>query len=213
MSDGAHPALQHHFQDMNVQRNAARLGMWLFLATEVLLFGGLFVGYMLFRWHYSAGFSAASHHLDQPLGLVNTFVLITSSFTMAMAVHAGAVSKGKQAAVLIFVTIGFALAFLVIHGFEYAHEVHLGELPGSHFHRAGVVVRGESMFFTLYFLMTGLHSLHVLIGAGVLTWIMIRAWRNEFSAEYNNPLELAGLYWHLVDLIWIFLFPLLYLIA
>jgi cytochrome c oxidase subunit 3 len=198
---------------MDVQRNAVRLGMWLFLATEVLLFGGLFVAYMLFRYHYSAGFSAASHHLDQPLGLVNTFVLITSSFTMALAVHAGALGRGRKAALLLAVTAAAGVAFLVIHGFEYAHEVHLGELPGRYFHRTGPVVRGESVFFTVYFLMTGLHSLHVLIGVGVIGWLMLRAWKNEFSAVYNNPLELGGLYWHLVDLIWIFLFPLLYLIA
>ena len=212
--DGADRFLQHHFQDLTVQSQAARLGMWLFLSTEILLFGGLFIGYALFRKLNPEGFHEASHHLSAELGLVDTFILITSSFTMAMAIFF--VQKGKKniAVLLLLVTIGFGFGFLCVHGYEYWHDIHVGAMPGKFFRvRELMNVPGPPMFFTLYFLMTGLHSLHVLIGAVVLAVLTYFTWRGDYSARYMNPLENGGLYWHLIDLIWIFLYPLLYLIA
>jgi cytochrome c oxidase subunit 3 len=211
--DGAERFLQHHFQDLNVQSQAARLGMWLFLSTEILLFGGLFVGYALFRKLYGHGFHEASHHLSAFMGMMDTFILITSSFTMAMAIYCVQIGKKNYAVALLLATIGFGLGFLVVHGFEYWHDIQVGAVPGKYFHVKGMHVEGAPMFYTLYFLMTGLHSLHVLIGAAILAVLTYFTWRGDYSARYLNPLENGGLYWHLIDLIWIFLFPLLYLIA
>jgi cytochrome c oxidase subunit III len=212
--DGADRFLQHHFQDLDVQAQAARLGMWLFLATEILLFGGLFIGYSLYRAMYPEGFHAASHHLSAELGLVDTFILIISSFTMAMAIHFAAVRKKNVAVGLLVATIALGLSFLVVHGYEYWHDISVGAVPGKFFNVPELADKhGASMFFTLYFLMTGLHSLHVLIGACILAVLTYFTWRGDYSARYINPLENGGLYWHLIDLIWIFLYPLLYLIA
>jgi cytochrome c oxidase subunit 3 len=212
--DGAERFLQHHFQDLNVQAQAARLGMWLFLATEILLFGGLFIGYSLFRAKYQDGFHAASHHLSAELGLVDTFILITSSFTMAMSIHFVHLKKKNWAVFGLLVTIGFGLSFLGVHGYEYYEDIMAGAIPGKFFHVHELAGHdGASMFFTLYFMMTGLHSLHVLVGAGILAVITYFTWRGDYSSRYMNPLENGGLYWHLIDLIWIFLYPLLYLIA
>jgi cytochrome c oxidase subunit 3 len=208
-----HPALQHHFQDLGVQAHAARLGMWLFHATEILLFGALFVGYSLYRRLFPEGFVDASRLLSRQLGLVDTIILITSSFTMAMALHYGRERKAKLGTALLVVTIGFGLAFLAVHSYEYYRDWSEGALPGQFFHVHEATAPGASMFYTLYFIMTGLHSLHVIIGAAVLAWVAVRCWRGEFSPEYHVPLELGGMYWHLIDLIWIFLYPLLYLIT
>ena len=213
-ADGADRFLQHHFQDLEVQSQAARLGMWLFLSTEILLFGGLFVGYALFRAVYPEGFHAASHHLSAELGLVDTFILITSSFTMAMAIYFVQQGKKNVAVALLLVTIAFGFGFLLVHGYEYYEDITAGALPGKFFRVEELADKhGASMFFTLYFLMTGLHSLHVLIGAALLSVLTYFTWRGDYSARYMNPLENGGLYWHLIDLIWIFLYPLLYLIA
>ncbi len=212
--DGAERFLQHHFQDLEVQAQAARLGMWLFLSTEILLFGGLFVGYCLYRAIYPEGFHAASHHLSAELGLVDTFILITSSFSMAMAIYAVQKGRKNQAVLLLLVTIAFGLGFLLVHGYEYWMDIQAGAIPGKFFHVEELAdKKGASMFFTLYFLMTGLHSLHVLVGAVILAVLTVFTWRGDYSARYMNPLENGGLYWHLIDLIWIFLYPLLYLIA
>jgi cytochrome c oxidase subunit 3 len=204
--------LAHHFQDLRRQAHANRLGMWLFLATEVLLFGALFCGYSIYRHLFPVGFATASHHLSKMLGTVDTFVLITSSFTMAMAIHWSRHGKKGAATLALIVTILFGLGFLAIHSYEYHHDIVEGALPGRYFHVEGVHVPGASMFFTLYYVMTGLHSLHVLIGAVVLAVIAVRTWRGAYTPEYDVPLEMGGMYWHLVDLIWIFLYPLLYLI-
>ncbi len=206
--------LQHHFQNLDTQAQAARLGMWLFLATEVLLFGGLFIGYSLFRATYPEGFHAASHHLSAELGLVDTFILITSSFSMAMSIHAVHHKKKARAIFLLLLTIGFGFGFLGVHGYEYWMDIQAGAIPGKFFHVEELAnAHGASMFFTLYFLMTGLHSLHVFVGACILLVITYFTWKGHYSTRYMNPLENAGLYWHLIDLIWIFLYPLLYLIA
>ena len=212
--DGAERFLQHHFQDLDVQAQAARLGMWLFLSTEILLFGGLFVGYALYRAIYPEGFHQASHHLSAELGLVDTFILITSSFTMAMSIYFVHKQKKNTAVGMLILTILLGLSFLGVHGYEYWHDVQVGAVPGKYFHVPELAnAKGASMFFTLYFMMTGLHSLHVLIGACILAVITYYTWRGDYSSRYINPLENGGLYWHLIDLIWIFLYPLLYLIA
>ena len=212
MSKPAEANLAHHFESLSKQAHAARLGMWLFLGTEILLFGGLFVGYSMYRTLFGAGFQAASHHLDKTLGTVDTFVLITSSFSMAMSIHWARARRSGLATLALLVTIGFGLAFLAIHSYEYYRDVTEGALPGKFYHVEGAMLPGASMFYTLYYIMTGLHSFHVVIGVGLLTWLTWRTRRGDFSEAYDTPLELGGMYWHLVDLIWIFLYPLLYLI-
>jgi cytochrome c oxidase subunit 3 len=207
-----HPRLAHHFASMRVQAHAARLGMWLFLATEILLFGANFAGYSLYRHLFPEGFAAASHHLSKTLGTVDTFVLITSSFTMAMAIHWGRERKHVLATGMLLVTAAFGLAFLGIHSYEYYRDIAEGALPGKFYRVEDAMLPGASMFYTLYYIMTLLHSLHVFIGVCVLLWLAWRASRKEFDEVYDTPLELGGMYWHLVDLIWIFLYPLLYLI-
>ena len=209
-----HPRHVHHFEDMPKQAHAARLGMWLFLGTEILLFGALFVGYSTYRHLFPLGFAKASSLLSKTLGTVDTFILITSSWTMAMGLHWGreGLKKKNLAVLMMIITIGFGLAFLAVHSYEYYHDVTEGALPGKFYHVEEAMVPGASLFYMLYFIMTGLHSFHVIVGAGVLGWVTWRLWKGEFSEEYHTPLELGGMYWHLVDLIWIFLYPLLYLI-
>ena len=208
----ATPNLAHHFPSLEQQEHAARLGMWLFLATEILLFTVLFTAYAVYRFLFPAGFEGASQLAHVAIGATNTVVLITSSLTVALAIHCARQGRSRATVALLAVTIAFGAAFMVLKGFEYYHHFADGQLPGKYYHYAGLKGPGVSMYFTLYFLMTGLHGLHVLVGMGVLTWIAIRAAREEFSPSYSTPVELAGLYWHLVDLIWIFLFPLFYLL-
>ncbi|HZN94182.1 MAG TPA: cytochrome c oxidase subunit 3 family protein [Myxococcales bacterium] len=204
--------LAHHFRAIETQRHAERLGMWLFLATEVLLFAGLFCGYTLYRYLYPETFKLASAHLDVFLGTVNTVVLISSSLTVALAHHFAHRDRSRMAGVLLFVSVLAGLAFLGVKAVEYTHKFEEGLLPGRYFHAEGLTAPGASMFFTVYFLTTGLHAFHVVVGMGVLVWIGVRAWRGEFHANHSMPVELGGLYWHLVDLVWIFLYPLLYLV-
>ncbi len=204
--------LAHHFPDAATQEHAARLGMWLFLATEILLFTALFTGYALYRYLFSETFHQASKYIETSIGLTNTLVLITSSLTVALGLHAARQGQGRRTAVFLAVTLVFGAAFMVLKGFEYYHHFATGQLPGRYYAFADLAAPGAAMFFTVYFLMTGLHGLHVLVGMGVLGWLAGRAWRGDFSPGYHTPVELGGLYWHLVDLIWIFLFPLLYLI-
>lgn len=206
------PHLAHHFGTMEQQNHAARLGMWLFLATEVLLFGGLFVGYSLYRNIYPEAFAAASDTLDLTLGTINTVILITSSFTVVLAHYYINKDRSKLAGILLLVSVAMAIAFLGVKYFEYAHKFEVGSLPGKYYTMKELQIPGASMYFSLYFLMTGLHAFHVIVGICVLTWIGIRTLRGEFSAAYNTPIDLGGMYWHLVDLIWIFAFPMLYLI-
>ncbi|MEP6652328.1 MAG: cytochrome c oxidase subunit 3 family protein [Myxococcales bacterium] len=209
----ADPHLAHHFDSMETQNHASRLGMWLFLGTEVLLFAGLFLGYAVNRHFYPHTFKVASHSLNLVLGTVNTVVLISSSFTVAMAYYSVKKGRNKQAAGLLGFTILCALAFLCIKAFEYQHKFQEGALPGKwfHFHEmAGMP--GANMFFSVYFLSTGLHAFHVIVGMAILIWVLRRLIRGDFTRTYYIPVELGGLYWHLVDLVWIFLFPLLYLI-
>lgn len=210
---GERPApLAHHFRTAETQRTAERLGMWLFLSTEILLFAGMFCAYTLYRFLYPDTFKLASGHLDVVLGTVNTVVLITSSLTVALAHHYAHGDRSRLAGVLLFASVLAGVAFLGIKAMEYTHKFHEGLLPGRFFRAEGLEAPGLSMFFTVYFLITGLHALHVIIGMSVLTWIGVRAFRNEFHRNHFIPVELAGLYWHLVDLVWIFLYPLLYLV-
>jgi cytochrome c oxidase subunit 3 len=204
--------LAHHFPDAPTQEHAARLGMWIFLATEILLFTALFTGYSLYRYLFSQTFHAASRYVETSIGLANTVVLITSSLTVALGFHAARQGQGRRAAALLLVTVALGGVFMVLKGFEYHRHFVTGQLPGRYYSFAGLAAPGAAMFFTVYFLMTGLHGVHVLVGMGVLGWLAARAWRGEFSPAYHTPVELGGLYWHLVDVIWIFLFPLLYLV-
>lgn len=202
-----------HFESAGQQYASAKLGMWLFLVTEVLLFGGLFVAYIIFRGLYPEMFHAAAEHLQVKLGALNTAVLIGSSFTMAMAVDKTKQGLQRQAVRYLFVTILCGAMFMVVKYFEYAHKIHEGMLPGAHFSFAELTHPKTDLFFSLYFMMTGLHGVHVLVGMGLITWVLVRTRRGELGSSYYTPTEMTGIYWHLVDLIWIYLFPLFYLIG
>jgi cytochrome c oxidase subunit 3 len=203
---------QHHFQDMEQQAHASRLGMWLFLCTEILLFAGLFVGYAYYRSLYPEAWHETSGHLNRTLGTLETFDLVTSSFFMVYAIHMVRIGRPKAAVLALLVTMAMGVAFLGMHGTEYYHEWKEGLLPGKYYHFEELNLAGAQMFMTIYFLMTGLHSIHVLVGVSVLAYLTWRTSRGTYSLEYHTPLELGGLYWHLVDMIWIFLYPLLYLV-
>jgi cytochrome c oxidase subunit 3 len=206
----------HHFESAAQEFSAAKMGMWLFLVTEILLFSGLFVAYTVFKNLYPEMWSEASKELNWKLGALNTVVLITSSFTMAMAVRAAQTNvngeKKNQIVGLLAATIGLAGVFLVVKYFEYSHKFHVGTLPGEHYFYPGIKAANAHIFFGIYFLATGLHGIHVVIGMSILTWVLLRARKGHFYSQYYTPVELGGLYWHLVDLIWIYLFPLLYLV-
>jgi cytochrome c oxidase subunit 3 len=206
------PALKHHFDDLDQQHEAASLGMWLFLSTEVLFFGGLFAAYMLYRVWYPTTFGDASRTLDITLGTVNTLVLITSSLTMALGVHAAATGERKKLMGFLVLTMLLGLVFLGIKGVEYYQKFEEHHIPGMGFHFEGAAPERANLFFSLYFAMTGLHALHMIIGLGIMTVMLVMAWRGAFSEKWHTPVEISGLYWHFVDIVWIFLFPLLYLV-
>ena len=234
----SHPAaLAHKFDDLDQQTEASTLGMWVFLATEVLFFGGLFCVYMVYRSSFPRAFALGSHELDITLGTINTAVLITSSLTMALAVHAAQLGQQRVLTLFLLGTMALGATFLVIKGVEYYHKfaecpamVAMLRLPVEH-EGAGeagqachVPGRGFSfepadqanhaqISFSLYFMMTGLHALHMIIGLGIMTWMLWWSTRGIITAEYYSPIEVSGLYWHFVDIVWIFLFPLLYLIG
>ncbi len=212
--------LQHHFDTPVQQFETAKLGMWAFLVQELLFFSGLFVAYGVYRSWYPEMFKAAAHQLNKEMGATNTVVLLFSSFTAAMAVRSSQLGKKNATGNYLLATIGCACMFLVIKYFEYQHKFHAGLLPGRFFHPhiehlehgATSLPANTGSFFSLYFMMTGVHGIHVLVGIGVLIWIWLRNQRGDFSKEFFTPVDLAALYWHLVDLVWIYLFPLLYLI-
>ena len=280
--DAAHghsPHLAHHYATESQQFASGKLGMWVFLATEILMFGGLFCGYAVYRANHPQMFINAHHLLDTTLGAINTVILIASSFTMAWAVRATQLSRRTLAIALLACTLVGGVGFMVIKYVEYEHKFHIGTGPGRWFNEqtirehfpaheaeeqthgtrdvesaagpdrrpgtglaaayrlpegaepgdevpeeaepaehaahapvtAGRVLNARP-FFNIYFAMTGLHGIHVLVGMGLIAWILVRSVRGQFSAAYFAPVDLVGLYWHVVDLIWIFLFPLLYLI-
>jgi cytochrome c oxidase subunit 3 len=202
----------HHFGDLDQQREAATLGMWVFLATEVLFFGGLFAAYLVYRIWYPQTFGEASRQLDLTLGAINTAILITSSLTMAMGVRAAAL--GRRAALMVFLvlTMVFGAAFLGIKGYEYHMKFVEHLIPGAGFRFEGPDPIHAQIFFSLYFAMTGLHAVHMIVGLGLMTVMLVMAWRGAFSREWHTPIDISGLYWHFVDIVWIFLFPLLYLV-
>ncbi len=213
MSDHASTAaVAHQFDDREQQKEAGTLGMWLFLGTEVLFFGGLFTAYMIYRIKFPAGFAAASEMMDITLGSLNTFVLLFSSLTMALAVRSAQLGQRKSTFTLILITMVLGLAFLGVKGLEYHHKFVEGLFPGEGFRFEGPLSRQAEVFFSLYFMMTGLHALHMIIGVGIMAVMAAKTWRGRFSAEYYSPIEISGLYWHFVDIVWIFLFPLLYLV-
>lgn len=203
----------HHFDKADTQFDAGRMGIWLFLVTEVLLFGGLFCAFAVFRSQYFSSFVEAHHHLDKVMGAVNTVVLICSSFTMAMGVRAAQTNNKKLCQWMLTVTVLLAVAFLAIKAVEYQHKWADGLLPGRYFTATGFTTPHPGVFFGIYFMMTGIHGIHVLIGMALIVWMLLRNKKGEFSSKYYAPVEGVGLYWHLVDLVWIFLFPLLYLVG
>jgi cytochrome c oxidase subunit 3 len=204
--------LAHHFDDLEQQHEASSLGMWAFLITEILFFGGLFLAYTLFRWKYPHAWELGSEELNAILGGVNTGVLLISSLTMALAVHAAQEGKRKTTVYLLIVTTILGAAFLGIKAVEYYDKFHHHHIPGANFVFEGPDAGKVQAFFFMYFAMTGVHALHMIIGIVLVGIIARNAWRGKYTAEYNNPVEIMGLYWHFVDIVWIFLYPLLYLI-
>jgi cytochrome c oxidase subunit 3 len=208
-----HPALAHQFDSLAQQSEASTLGMWVFLATEVLFFGGLFATYAIYRSWYPAAFAAGSHELDVVLGTINTVVLITSSLTMALAVHAAQLGQRKLVMMFLVLTMVLGAVFLGIKAVEYYHKFVEHHIPGPSFQFEKEHIRHAQIFFSLYFIMTGLHAIHMVIGIGIMLVMLWWAWRGTITADYASPIEISGLYWHFVDIVWIFLFPLLYLIG
>jgi cytochrome c oxidase subunit 3 len=201
-----------HFADIEQQTDASALGMWLFLVTELMFFGGLFLVYTIYRDVHFAAFAAGSQHLDIVLGTANTAILIGSSLTMALAVRSAATGRRQAITYWLSATILLGATFLGIKGIEYAAKFHHHLVPGAGFHFDGPYAHEAQMFFSLYFVMTGLHATHMVIGIPIIAIIAFKAWRGHYSAIYHAPVEYIGLYWHFVDIVWIFLFPLLYLI-
>jgi cytochrome c oxidase subunit 3 len=214
---GAHaahyPGLAHQFDNPLQQREAASLGMWVFLITEVLFFGGLFCTYLVYRHWYPAAFTAASHEMLVWAGTTNTAVLITSSLTMALAVRAAQLGNRRQLIWLLVATMALGCVFLGIKGIEYYTEYIEHHVPGRNFEFEAEHFRHAQIFFSLYFTMTGLHAVHMIIGLGIMSAMLWMSYRGVITPEYYNPIEISGLYWHFVDIVWIFLFPLLYLIG
>lgn len=224
--------LAHHFEAPEQQFDSGKLGTWLFLVTEILFFSGLFVAYSIYRTYNPELFKYAHHYLDTNLGAINTIVLLFSSLTAAWAVRCAQLGQRALLNVMLLVTIGCAMTFMVIKYFEYEHKIHIGLFPvaGHEFvpledaHHEPFTINGQPnpkaepappglrTFFGIYFCMTGLHGIHVLVGIGLLTWLLLRNLKGHFGKNFFGPVDFVALYWHIVDLIWIFLFPLLYLI-
>ena len=226
------PQHRHHFETQEQQREAATFGMWLFLLTEIMFFGGLFFAYLLYRNWYHDAFVVSSNQLSIPLGAANTAILVTSGFFMALGVWAAEVKKQGLLVLFLVLTTFFGVAFLGIKAVEYHEKWEKHHIPGAHFDVSEFVnppvnpktgkltetplspdmAQKTQVFFFLYFAMTGMHAFHMILGIGLLFWLTWRANRGEFSAGYVAPIENFGLYWHFVDIVWLFLFPLLYLI-
>jgi len=205
-------ALAHQFDDIEQQHDSVSLGMWIFLATEIMFFGGMFLGYAIYRGLYSPAYAEASRHLDVLLGGINTAVLLSSSLTMAMAVHAAQLGGRRTVVLLLILTMVLGAVFLGIKGFEYYHKYEERLIPGKHFEFPGRNANHAQIFFSFYFAMTGMHALHMIVGIAMMFVLIVLTMRGRFSSEYYFPVEMAGLYWHFVDIVWVFLFPLLYLV-
>lgn len=211
----SHGAVAHHFQDSQQQRSAAELGMWLFLVTEFMFFGGLFTAYLVYRYWHPQAFEAGGGTMNVTLGAINTAVLLTSSLTMALAVHFAQAANRKLLVGLLAATVLLGAAFLAVKAYEYHHKYEEGLVPfaGLDFHWEGPDVRGGQAFLNLYFLMTGLHALHMVIGIAILILLAVLAWRGGLLGERSTAVHNTGLYWHFVDLVWVYLFPFFYLIS
>jgi cytochrome c oxidase subunit 3 len=207
------PAHAHQFETAEQQYETSTLGMWAFLVTEIMFFGGLFAGFVVYVSVYAQGFALGSKHLDLTLGTTNTLVLLGSSLTMALAVRSAQLGRRNRLLLFLACTLVLGLVFLGIKSVEYSHKFHEHLVPGPGFHVDSPLANNVQLFFSFYFAMTGMHALHMVVGAGLLTWLMVGAARNRFSTEYFTPVEVTGLYWHFVDIVWIFLFPTLYLVA
>ena len=207
-----HTNLAEQFEDLPQQHDAGSIGMWVFLSTEIMFFGGIFVAYTIFRILYPAAFAEGSRLLDLPRGTINTAILLTSSFTMASAVHAASKGKRKKLVVLLLVTMALGTIFLAIKGSEYIHIFDDRLFPGSGFAYAGAHTSGVRLFLWMYFLLTALHALHMIIGIIILGVLTYKSNLDKYTTGYYSPVEFGGLYWHFIDVVWIFLFPLLYLI-
>lgn len=220
-STGHHHA--HHYESAEHEYQSTKQGVWLFLCTEILMFGGLFVGYAIFHHLYPELFKIGSKFTDVKYGATNTVVLLTSSLTMALGIYFNQKKQKDKAVLALLVTLLCGAIFMVVKYIEYSHKIHLGLLPGEWFHAdpkelsellGGIEIpHNLPLYFSFYFVMTGLHGLHVLIGMGLITWVTIRTAKGEFGPDYYTPVEGVGLFWHLVDLVWIYLFPLLYLVS
>jgi cytochrome c oxidase subunit 3 len=244
-----HPNLQHHFEDLGQQRDASTLGMWSFLATEVMFFGGLIGSYVVYRFTSPDVWAAASRELNVTIATINTVVLLTSSLTMALAVHEGETGDRRKQLRYLYLTMALGTLFLVFKAYEYYEEYEKNLIPGRSFSAAALEIptkeppseltaeerdevaettrtasetvytppqlaeRRAQLFFVFYFFMTGLHALHMVIGLAMLSYIVALARRGVFTPSYHNPLEVAGLYWHFIDIVWVFLYPLLYLVG
>ncbi|MET0164544.1 MAG: cytochrome c oxidase subunit 3 family protein [Vicinamibacterales bacterium] len=209
-----HPALQHHFQTLDQQHEAATLGMWVFLVTEVMFFGGLLMAYLIYRIWYPEAWAEGSEELSIALGGFNTVVLITSSLTMALGVRSAQTGAPRATVKWLLITIALGLTFLVVKFFEYKEKWDLNHIPGPNFIFEGPpdLAPHLEIFYSLYFALTGLHALHMVIGVSILAVVTWMAYRGRFTPNWYTPVEISGLYWHFVDVVWIFLFPLLYLV-
>jgi cytochrome c oxidase subunit III len=209
----APPPVRHHFESAEQQKDASTTGMWIFLITEIMFFGGLFLAYFAYRQAYPAAFASASNKTNLLIGAFNTTVLICSSLTMAMAVRCAAVGKKNLIVLFLILTLLLGGAFLGVKAYEYHDKWVHHEVPGANFECEGCVDAGHaSLFFALYFGMTGLHATHMLVGFIILLYLIWQARKGAYGPAWHTPVEMFGLYWHFVDIVWIFLFPLLYLI-
>jgi cytochrome c oxidase subunit 3 len=204
--------LDLQFENLEHQHETRTLGMWIFLMTELMLFGGLFTAYISYRFVYPAAFAEASHHLDATLGVINTAILILSSLMMALAVHFAQLGSRTWLALFLLLTMAFGTSFMSIKAIEYLQHYQEHLAPGISFEFAGARAHQVELFFVLYFLMTGLHAIHLTIGIILVVVMLFSTFLGRFSREYWTPVELTGLYWHFVDVVWIFLYPMLYLI-
>jgi len=205
--------LKHHFANEEQQKDASTIGMWVFLVTEIMFFGGLFLAYFAYRQEYPAAFASASNKTNLWLGAANTTVLICSSLTMALAVYSASLGKRKLLVTFLILTLLLGGAFLGVKGYEYHDKWVHHEVPGAHFDCEGCDDAGHApLFFSLYFGMTGLHATHMLVGFVILVILIVQSHKGKYTAKWYTPIEMFGLYWHFVDIVWIFLFPLLYLI-
>jgi len=211
---GHHPFLQHHFEDLGQQHEASTLAMWAFLTTEILFFGGVLMAYWIYRIMYPEAWALGAAQQNWRLGAANTIVLIISSLTMALAVRNAQLGRRMGVVVMLVLTLLFGSTFLGIKAYEYSAHWHEHLFPGPNFQflESPEQAPHVQLFMVFYWGMTGLHALHMIIGAGLLLWFIWRAWKNHFGPEYYGPVEVMGLYWHFVDIVWIFLFPFLYLI-